>query len=182
MKLPQGYAPHELPADYTGPLFIEGQMRAVLDELSASQAREAKLRDALTKIANNTIHWYESIQAAKAALSLPTDDTALKELLAASQAREVALREALQTFIEEHEDCEDSDDWAAYMCSIDAVHEAENALDIPTDDNALKELLAEGQAHEREACAKACEIEGLNWPPSRDFTLCAAVIRARGGK
>jgi len=26
--LPQGYEPHELPADYTGPLFIEGQMRA----------------------------------------------------------------------------------------------------------------------------------------------------------
>jgi hypothetical protein len=34
-------------------------------------------------------------------------------------------------------------------------------------------------AAEREACAKACELEGLNWPPSRDFTLCAAVIRAR---
>ena len=27
MKLPEGYEPHELPADYTGPLFIEGQMR-----------------------------------------------------------------------------------------------------------------------------------------------------------
>jgi hypothetical protein len=35
---------------------------------------------------------------------------------------------------------------------------------------------------ERQECAKACELEGLNWPPSRDFTLCAAVIRARSGK
>jgi len=26
--LPQGYEPHELPADYTGPLWIEGQLRA----------------------------------------------------------------------------------------------------------------------------------------------------------
>lgn len=26
--LPQGYEPHEIPADYTGKLFIEGQMRA----------------------------------------------------------------------------------------------------------------------------------------------------------
>ena len=57
-----------------------------------------------------------------------------------SQAREAKLRGALQTFIEEHEDCEDSDGWAAYMCSIDAVHEAENALDMPADDSALKEL------------------------------------------
>ena len=73
MKLPQGYEPHE-PADYTGPLFIEGQMRAVL-------AREAKLRDALTKIANNTIHWYSSIQDAKEALDMPADDSALKEAL-----------------------------------------------------------------------------------------------------
>ena len=73
MKLPQGYEPHE-PADYTGPLFIEGQMRAVL-------AREAKLRDALTKIATNTIHWYKSIKDAEAALTMPVDDTALKEAL-----------------------------------------------------------------------------------------------------
>lgn len=26
-QLPQGYEPHELPADYTGPLWIEGQLR-----------------------------------------------------------------------------------------------------------------------------------------------------------
>lgn len=25
--VPQGYEPHEIPADYTGPLFLEGQMR-----------------------------------------------------------------------------------------------------------------------------------------------------------
>ena len=30
MKLPQGYEPHEIPEDYTGPLFIEGQMREVI--------------------------------------------------------------------------------------------------------------------------------------------------------
>jgi hypothetical protein len=33
---------------------------------------------------------------------------------------------------------------------------------------------------EREECAKVCEQEALRWPPSRDFTLCAAAIRARG--
>ena len=80
MKLPQGYEPHELPADYTGPLFIEGQMRAVL-------AREAKLRKALEKIANNTIHWYASIKDAEAALTMPVDDSALKEALKAEYRR-----------------------------------------------------------------------------------------------
>ena len=29
--LPQGYEPHEIPADYTGPLFLESQMRAVIE-------------------------------------------------------------------------------------------------------------------------------------------------------
>ena len=33
---------------------------------------------------------------------------------------------------------------------------------------------------EREGCAKVCEEEALLWPPSRNFTLCAAAIRARG--
>ena len=28
VQLPQGYEPHEIPADYTGSLYIEGQMRA----------------------------------------------------------------------------------------------------------------------------------------------------------
>lgn len=27
MNLPQGYEPHELPPDYDGPLFTEGQMQ-----------------------------------------------------------------------------------------------------------------------------------------------------------
>jgi len=28
--LPQGYEPHEIPPDYTGPLFLESQMRAAV--------------------------------------------------------------------------------------------------------------------------------------------------------
>ncbi len=41
-------------------------------------------------------------------------------------------------------------------------------------------LVALARADEREACAKVCEEEALLWPPSRDFKLCAAAIRARG--
>jgi DNA repair exonuclease SbcCD ATPase subunit len=202
--------PEEVAAIMANPKCRLGSHADLAAERAAGQAREAKLRDALRKIATNTIHWYASIQDAEAALAIPADDTALKEtiqqakrdaLLEAadeieqlrqrlhevsvdwqcsqareaklraelndatleqawaernaavaelhnhketSQAREAALRGALQTFIDEHEDCEDSDDWAGYMCSIDAVHEAENALAMPSDDTALKKLLAHG--------------------------------------
>lgn len=44
----------------------------------------------------------------------------------------------------------------------------------------LKAFAALVAAKEREACAKVCEQEAMNWPPSRDFKLCAAAIRARG--
>lgn len=37
-QLPQGYKPHELPADYFGPLFIEGQMRYLADEIERLRA------------------------------------------------------------------------------------------------------------------------------------------------
>ena len=43
----------------------------------------------------------------------------------------------------------------------------------------LERFAALVAAHERDACANACEQEALNWPPSREFRLCAAVIRAR---
>jgi hypothetical protein len=39
-------------------------------------------------------------------------------------------------------------------------------------------VIAQAVEAEREACAKVCET--LLWPPSRDFKLCAAAIRARG--
>jgi hypothetical protein len=60
---------------------LEANERVIeLEQLLAeSQAREAKLREALEKIANNTIHWYASIQDAKEALAMPADDTALQE-------------------------------------------------------------------------------------------------------
>ena len=38
------------------------------------------------------------------------------------------LREAFQTFIDEHEECSDADDWLAMMCSCEAYHVANEAL------------------------------------------------------
>jgi hypothetical protein len=63
-------------------------------EAGASQAREAKLREGLTKIAANTVNWYTSIQDAQAALALPTDDTALQEAI--KQAKREAAEHILE--------------------------------------------------------------------------------------
>ena len=41
--LPQGYEPHEIPADYDGPLYMEGQVRAAI-ESAVTVEREACAR------------------------------------------------------------------------------------------------------------------------------------------
>lgn len=47
-RLPQGYEPHELPPDYTGKLWIEGQMRAYSDAENAALREQVQvLREAL---------------------------------------------------------------------------------------------------------------------------------------
>lgn len=54
------------------------------------------------------------------------------EQLAASQAEIKRLRDALQTYIDEHEECQDADDWMAMMCSMEAHHVADEALAQPS--------------------------------------------------
>ena len=63
--------------------------------------------------------------------------------LAASQLSETQLREALQTYIDEHEECQDADDWMAMMCSVEAHHAADEALSQPSDTSALVSFVAE---------------------------------------
>ena len=41
LPLPEGYEPHELPADYTGPLWIESQMQAYGQACRAAALEEA---------------------------------------------------------------------------------------------------------------------------------------------
>jgi hypothetical protein len=66
--------------------------------------------------------------------------------------------------------------------TIEMAREAGDDWDstLSTDKEFLKRFEALVRADEREACAKVCEEEALLWPPSRDFKLCAAAIRARG--
>ena len=48
--------------------------------------------------------------------------------VAALEAEVMRLRNALEAFIAEHEECEDSDGWMAQMCSMKALHVADEAL------------------------------------------------------
>ena len=76
--------------------------------------------------------------------------------LAASQAREQELRGAFQTYIDEHEECTDADDWMAMTCSMEAHHVADEALAQPADTTALQAMIAKAGEVMRERCAKAC--------------------------
>jgi len=62
IPLPQGYEPHELPPDYTGKLWIEGQMRqyAALVATAAWEAAQAditRMRVALDNAADDIEYW-----------------------------------------------------------------------------------------------------------------------------
>jgi len=82
---------------------------------------------------------------------LLADNTALKaeneslrkDMLAAEQLNNKRLRDALQAYIDEHEECQDADDWMAMMCSMEAHHAADEALSQPADTSALDAYVAE---------------------------------------
>ena len=66
-----------------------------------------------------------------------------KKKLAAEQLNNKLLRDALQEYIDEHEECQDADDWMAMMCSMEAHHTADEALSQPSDTSALDTFVAE---------------------------------------
>lgn len=71
------------------------------------------------------------------------DNDELRAQLAAEQLNNKLLREALQEYIDEHEECQDADDWMAMMCSVEAHHAADEALSQPSDTSALDAYVAE---------------------------------------
>ena len=48
--------------------------------------------------------------------------------IAELEAEVMRLREVLETFIAEHEECEDGDGWMAQMCSMEALHAADEVM------------------------------------------------------
>lgn len=90
----------------------------------------------------------------------------LKEQVAQLEAEVMRLRNALETFIAEHEECEDSDGWMAQMCSMEALHVADKAMATPFTPTALHELI---EKVERLTLERHCtELERLDyWCSSR---------------
>ena len=78
------------------------------------------------------------------------------ELLAANAALElevVRMRGALETFIAEHEECEDGDGWMAQMCSMEALHAADEAMTTQFTPTVLNELIEKVEKLTIERCA-----------------------------
>ena len=71
----------------------------------------------------------------------------------------VRLRNALETFIAEHEECEDGDGWMAQMCSMEALHAADEALSTQFTPTALNELIEKVEKMTIERCATAARPE-----------------------
>lgn len=70
---------------------------------------------------------------------------ALTAQVAALELEVARLRNALETFIAEHEECEDSDGWMAQMCSMEALHVADEAMSTPFTPTALPELIEKAE-------------------------------------
>ena len=89
-----------------------------------------------------------------------------EEANAALEAEVMRLRNALETFIAEHEECEDRDGWVAYMCSMKALRVADKAMATPFTHTALHELI---EKVERLTLERHCtELERLDyWCSSR---------------
>jgi len=80
------------------------------------------------------------------------------------EAEIVRLRNALETFIAEHEECEDSDGWMAQMCSMEALHVADEALSTPFTPTALPELIEKVEKRTIDRCAEAVWSQYVNVP------------------
>ena len=103
---------------------------------------------------------------------------ALTAQVAALELEVAKLREALETLIAEHEECEDADGWMAQMCSMEAIHVADEALSTPFTPTALPELIEKVEKRTIERCAeKLLAIGALG-----DGDFLAAIRRLPAGQ
>ena len=86
---------------------------------------------------------------------MTTRETELLAANAALEAEVMRLRNALETFIAEHEECEDSDGWMAQMCSMEALHVADKVLSTPFTPAALSAMIAKASEVMRQRAISA---------------------------
>ena len=75
--------------------------------------------------------------------------------VAALELEVVRLRNALETFITEHEECEDSDGWMAQMCSMEALHVADEVMSTPFTPTALSAMITKASEMMRQRTISA---------------------------
>ena len=92
---------------------------------------------------------------------MTTRETKLLTAQVAALELEVArLRNALETFIAEHEECEDADGWIAQMCSMEALHVADEVMSTPFTPTTLDELIEKVEKMTIDRCAGICHRFG----------------------
>lgn len=82
------------------------------------------------------------------------------------------LRDAFQTFIDEHEECQDADEWMAELCSMEALHVAGEALATTPEQS-----IAEYRNKVIEECASVCDKRSMrkndgNWTDFEWDSIC----------
>lgn len=105
----------------------------------------------------------------------------VKELTAQVAALELEvarLRNALETFIAEHEECEDSDGWMAQMCSMEALHVADEAMSTPFTTTALHELIEKVEKLTIERCAVVTAWSIIDMPTTVEISTVRKYSKA----
>ena len=98
--------------------------------------------------------------------------------LAAEQLNNKRLRDALETFIAEHEECEDGDGWMAQMCSMEALHVADEALSTPFTPTALHELIEKVEKMTIERCAVITAMSIIDMPTTVEISTVRKYSKA----
>ena len=117
---------------------IKRQMAQTIEQLTA---RVRELEEENAKLRADNIAFARNLKGKSATTGATYEHICIQ--LAAEQLNNKLLRDALQEYIDEHEECQDADDWMAMMCSMEAHHAADEALSQPSDTSALDTFVAE---------------------------------------
>ena len=105
------------------------------------------------------------------------DDETLAHI-AALELEVVRLRNALETFIAEHEECEDGDGWMAQMCSMEALHVADEAMSTPFTPTALNKLVEKVEKRTIERCAVITAMSIIDMPTTVEISTVRKYSKA----
>lgn len=122
-------------------LDLRNHNKMLLEENEQLQAKVAELEEENARLKREKVDFAYGFEFFRN--ETKRHESELSKQLAAEQLNSKRLRDALQEYIDEHEECQDADDWMAMMCSVEAHHAADEALSQPSDTSALDGFVAE---------------------------------------